>query len=99
MKDWEDNTDDEVMREHAEENAFRAHYPPPFDMWRKDIIEQFANVDGEPVVKPRWRCGFLFRPGSLWVGAHWAGHNKRLCLNLIPMVTFWVTLPGGVPPR
>lgn len=27
-------------------------------------------------------------------------YNKRLCINLVPCVTIWITTPGGVePPR
>lgn len=44
-----------------------------------------------------WHAGIVFRPGSLWVGAHWSKYNRRLCLNLLPMVTIWFTLPGGKP--
>lgn len=39
--------------------------------------------------------GLLFNPSAWWVGAHWSSHNKRLCINLIPCLTVWVTLPGG----
>jgi hypothetical protein len=49
-------------------------------------------------IPPRWRCGWLLRWGSLWVGAHWSKRNKRLCLNLLPCVTLWVTAPGGKTP-
>jgi len=45
-----------------------------------------------------FKYGVLFRKGSLWIGGHWAPHNKRLCLNLIPCVTIWVTWPGGITP-
>ncbi|MDT4329793.1 hypothetical protein RPD76_07715 [Methylomonas sp. MV1] len=45
-----------------------------------------------------WRYGWLFRPGSLWIGAHWSPANKRLCINLIPCVTVWVVMPGGFAP-
>lgn len=44
------------------------------------------------------RAGVLFRWGSLWIGAHWAGNHKRLCVNLIPCVTLWLVLPGGDAP-
>ena len=46
----------------------------------------------------QWRCGVLFRWGSCWVGAHYSPHNKRVCINLIPFVTFWITAPGGYVP-
>ncbi len=48
----------------------------------------------------RFRIGFLFRPGSFWVGAHWSGVHKRLCLNLLPMCTIWFVDTGGdLPPK
>lgn len=44
------------------------------------------------------KAGVLFRIASLWVGVHWSSYNKRLCINLVPCVTFWITLPGGNTP-
>lgn len=44
------------------------------------------------------KAGLLFRWGSLWVGAHWSPTNKRLCVNLVPCLTVWVTLSGGKTP-
>lgn len=46
----------------------------------------------------RWRAGVLFRWGSLWVGAHWAGNHKRLYINFVPCVTVWIVAPGGDVP-
>jgi hypothetical protein len=51
----------------------------------------------EPVSK--LTAGIKFRLGSFWVGAHWAGYNKRLCVNILPCVTVWVVWPGGFAPR
>ncbi len=45
------------------------------------------------------RYGTIFRWGSCWVGWHWSRHNKRLCINLIPCLTFWIVWPGGNLPR
>jgi hypothetical protein len=45
------------------------------------------------------KAGILFRPGSVWIGAHWSPGNKRLCVNVIPFVTFWFTLAGGITPH
>ena len=45
------------------------------------------------------KTGFLFRWGSAWVGAHYSKHNRRWCVNPLPFVTFWVTLPGGKTPQ
>lgn len=42
--------------------------------------------------EPKMRFGVLLRWGSFWVGAHWAGAHKRLC------VTVWVVWPGGDVP-
>ncbi|WLJ89332.1 hypothetical protein [Vibrio phage vB_ValA_R15Z] len=44
------------------------------------------------------KCGVICRLGSFWIGAHWSSYNKRICINLIPCVTFWVTLEGGNTP-
>lgn len=45
-----------------------------------------------------WRYGWRFKPGSLWIGAHWSSANQRLCINLLPCLTVWVVLPGGIAP-
>lgn len=42
--------------------------------------------------------GVLMRAGSFWVGTHWSGRNKRLCVNIVPCVTVWFTWPGGARP-
>lgn len=44
-------------------------------------------------------CGWLFRTGSCWIGIHWSRYNKRLCINLLPFVTFWFVFPGGWTPE
>ena len=44
------------------------------------------------------KAGILFRLWSFWMGAHWSSYNRRWCINLIPCVTLWVTLPGGKAP-
>lgn len=51
-----------------------------------------------PEKPERFKCGLLFRTGSCWIGAHWSPHNKRLCVNFLPFITFWVTWPGGITP-
>ncbi len=45
------------------------------------------------------KFGLLHRWGSLWVGAHWSPGNKRLCINVIPTITLWITLKDGIPPK
>jgi len=46
----------------------------------------------------RTRWGLLFRWSSLWIGAHWSPQNRRWCVNLVPCVTLWIALPGGLTP-
>ena len=47
----------------------------------------------------RMRCGLLARMGSFWIGMHYSKWDRRLCINLLPCVTFWIALPGGTLPR
>lgn len=47
---------------------------------------------------PYYECGWLFRPGSMWIGVHYSRYNRRWCINLLPCVTLWVTKPGGRMP-
>lgn len=63
----------------------RDHMQPPI-----------TNGKTIPVSTMRW--GVLFRWGSCWIGAHWAPHNKRLCINVVPFVTIWIVWPGGLVP-
>lgn len=42
--------------------------------------------------------GLIFNGGAWWVGAHYSKQNHRLCVNLIPCFTIWVTFPGGTLP-
>ena len=46
-----------------------------------------------------WRCGVLVRLASCWVGAHYSAFDRRWCINPLPCVTVWLTLPGGHLPR
>lgn len=45
------------------------------------------------------RIGLLFRWQSFWIGAHYARTYRRLCINIVPMVTVWIAFRGGVTPR
>lgn len=58
------------------------------------------HVEENPVYWPTlsYECGWLFRPLSLWIGARYSKYNRRWCINLLPMVTFWICLPGGRRP-
>ena len=44
------------------------------------------------------QAGILFRWASCWIGAHYSPYNRRWCVNIVPFVTVWVTLKGGVRP-
>lgn len=44
------------------------------------------------------KCGVLFRLRSLWVGVHYSPKNRRFCINVVPCITFWITLEGGITP-
>ena len=44
------------------------------------------------------RAGLLINPGALWIGAHWSPANRRWCINIVPVLTFWIALPGGKAP-
>lgn len=45
------------------------------------------------------KWGILFRWQSWWIGAHWSPYNKRLCVNLIPLVTIWIVAKDGIAPN
>jgi len=44
------------------------------------------------------KIGLLPRFGSCWVGAHWSGYNRTLCVNIVPCITILITLKGGRTP-
>lgn len=44
------------------------------------------------------KAGILFRLSSFWIGCHYSSYYKRACINLVPCVTLWVTLPNGKVP-
>jgi len=46
-----------------------------------------------------WRAGLIFRLASTWIGLHWSAKNRRICFNIIPCVTVYITLPGGDLPN
>ena len=45
------------------------------------------------------RFGFIFRIGSAWIGVHYSYKEKRICINLLPCLTFWFIFEGGEPPH
>lgn len=42
--------------------------------------------------------GWLFNKHSWWIGLHYSPLNKRYCINIIPLFTFWVVKKGGIIP-
>lgn len=42
--------------------------------------------------------GVLWNPHALWVGAHYSKYNRRLCVNIVPCLTVWLSLEGGTEP-
>lgn len=65
---------------------------PDWPLWYARFISDRLNTLGRT---DRLAIGVTFKPGSWWLGAHWGKYNRRLCLNLLPMVTIWFALPGG----
>jgi len=63
------------------------------------MIDVKAAMDLRASRVTTWRCGVLVHAGSLWVGAHYSTFDRRWCINVLPCVTLWVTLPGGLVPR
>ena len=57
------------------------------------VFDPFARV-----VYDFQHAGLLFNPNAAWIGAHWSPHNRRLCINIIPFLTLWVTAFGGETP-
>lgn len=47
----------------------------------------------------RLHIGVLFRLASCWMGVHYSAYERRFCINPLPCVTVWITLPGGHIPR
>lgn len=43
--------------------------------------------------------GVLFNPCAFWIGAHYSIYNRRLCINLLPMLTIWIVFKGGIIPK
>ena len=44
-------------------------------------------------------AGVLFNPAAFWIGAHYSIYTKRLCINVLPMLTIWIVFKGGVVPK
>lgn len=42
--------------------------------------------------------GVKFNKHALWIGMHYSDYNRRLCVTIIPGITFWIAWPGGRTP-
>lgn len=43
--------------------------------------------------------GIIFNPCAFWIGAHYSGYNKRLCINFIPFFTIYFAAAAGRRPE
>lgn len=77
----------------------------------KRLIERLYSRETGRVHKVRERQGPINNPGpdnhcvgllwnwsACWVGYHYSPHHRRLCVNVVPFLTIWYTMPGGVLP-
>lgn len=64
----------------------------------KGCVEAVIVYDGLDYPAERVEFGWLFRPSSLWIGAHYSRQSRRWCINFVPMVTLWICLKGGRRP-
>lgn len=65
---------------------------------RKIVADSTLSVYYQPDEERHGAIGLLFNPCALWVGAHYSKHQRRWCINLVPMLTVWLTLRGGTEP-
>lgn len=45
-----------------------------------------------------YALGAIINLRAVWVGVHSSFSNKRVCINAIPCLTFWLCTPGGTHP-
>lgn len=67
-------------------------------LWVKNEKGEQATLYKRQLDRITREYGVLFNPRAWWFGAHYSRHNKRLCINLVPTVTFWITKKGGKRP-
>jgi hypothetical protein len=71
------------------------------DYYRAETVAVDIGTLGTRWLVPvtvRGSVGVCVQLGALWVGAHYSRRNRRWCINLLPCLTVWVTLPGGKAP-
>lgn len=74
-----------------------------FDFWQssrryKSVSDVCAEGNRMKKRVNKLTVGILCRWESAWIGVHYSPYNRRFCINLIPFVTFWITLKGGLTP-
>jgi hypothetical protein len=69
---------------------YTQHYPASIAYGPAFVMPMIEKAEAKAGLVLNWRAA--------WVGAHWGSYNRRLCVNLLPFVTLWITLPGGQEP-
>ncbi len=69
---------------------FKNHYPASIAHGPAFFLEEEAAAEAKAGLVLNWRAG--------WIGANWGSYNRRLCVNVLPFVTVWITMPGGQEP-
>ncbi len=44
------------------------------------------------------KIGILFKLANFWIGFHYSEKCNRVCINIIPCVTIWITLENDIVP-
>lgn len=44
------------------------------------------------------KYGIILRLSSFWIGVHYSNYCKRLCINILPCITIWITAKDGQVP-
>ncbi|HHA2674730.1 TPA: hypothetical protein ACOECQ_000797 [Stenotrophomonas maltophilia] len=88
-----DNGDEGIITSRDSDGDLRVKFP---HLDRSVLV--FAREASHAEAAAGIRAGILFRWASGWIGAHWSDYNRRLCVNVLPFVTLWITLPGGKVP-
>lgn len=70
-----------------------------FPVWTTMPHHQLAgNIPCECKHTNEVRTGFIFNLTSAWIGIHYSKRERRVCINILPCLTFWITRKGGTLP-
>lgn len=81
------------------ESFYRPRYKHGFRADAQTVALQLVGGMPRPFYTDHWQAGVIFRLESFWIGIHWSKTNRRLCVNLLPCLTFYLTLAGGDVPK